>query len=37
MESIDQAAPESLEDQYHKIEEDSFPASDPPPGPVTLL
>ena len=26
-----------LEDAYDQIEEDSFPASDPPPGPVTLL
>lgn len=26
-----------LEDAYDKVEEDSFPASDPPPGPVTLL
>ena len=25
------------EDEYDKVEEDSFPASDPPPGPVTLL
>jgi hypothetical protein len=30
-------ATEDLEDAYDKIEEDSFPASDPPPGPVSLL
>lgn len=26
-----------VEDAYDKVEEGSFPASDPPPGPVTLL
>ena len=26
-----------LEDMYDEVVEDSFPASDPPPGPVTLL
>src|SRR5262245_28860635 len=25
------------EDEYDEVVEDSFPASDPPPGPVTLL
>ena len=35
--SADQGAPEELGDAYDQIEEDSFPASDPPPGPVTLL
>ena len=27
----------SAEDEYDEVVEDSFPASDPPPGPVTLL
>lgn len=32
-----EAAPANLEDEYDEVVEDSFPASDPPPGPVTLL
>ena len=35
--SADQSDPAGLEDEYDKVEEDSFPASDPPPGPLTLL
>jgi hypothetical protein len=35
--SADQDDPASLEDAYDEVVEDSFPASDPPPGPVTLL
>jgi hypothetical protein len=27
----------ALEDAYDQVEADSFPASDPPPGPVSLL
>jgi hypothetical protein len=33
----EQGQRDELEDAYDHIEEDSFPASDPPPGPVTLL
>jgi hypothetical protein len=35
--SADQGDPASLEDAYDEVVEDSFPASDPPPGPLTLL
>ena len=31
------AATAAAEDEYDEVVEDSFPASDPPPGPVTLL
>ena len=27
----------AMDDEYDEVVEDSFPASDPPPGPVTLL
>jgi luciferase-like monooxygenase len=35
--SAAQGEPDELEDAYDQVEEDSFPASDPPPGPVSLL
>ena len=35
--SAEQGELAELEDEYDKVDEDSFPASDPPPGPLTLL
>jgi hypothetical protein len=34
---VTQADPHTLEEDYDEVLEDSFPASDPPPGPMTLL
>lgn len=35
--SAEQGDPAGLEDAYDQVGLNSFPASDPPPGPVTLL
>ncbi len=34
---VAQAEQDNLEEEYDAVVEDSFPASDPPPGPVSLL